>query len=339
MTQSRPPSDSHFHRHDHGAHAHGAVNAANGPGVRRALWWALLLTAGFAVVEAIGGWMAGSLALLSDAGHMVTDVAALGLALFANAIGRRPPSQRASYGYGRAEVLAAFVNAIVMLAVVAAIAIEAVRRLLAPAPVAGGMVLGIAMAGLAVNIACAWLLSRASDSLNARGAMIHVLGDLLGSLAAIIAGGVIVATGWTPIDPILSIVVALLILRSTVQLLKQSAGVLMEGVPTHLDYNAIGNALARLPGVTGVHDLHVWNMTAERAALSAHIVLADGHAWPQTLAGAQRMLARDFAIEHVTLQPDWPAMPPGTKVIPVAALKSVTLPEPDQSHFTFLKLK
>jgi len=302
------------------------MTAANGPGVRRALLLALLLTAGFALVEAIGGWMAGSLALLSDAGHMVTDAAALGLALFANAIGRRPPSQRASYGYGRAEVLAAFVNAIVMLAVVAAIAIEAVRRLLAPTPVAGGMVLGIAIAGLTINVACAWLLSRASGSLNARGAMIHVLGDLLGSLAAIIAGGVIVATGWMPIDPILSMVVSLLILRSTVQLLKQSAGVLMEGVPAHLDYNAIGNALARLPGVTGVHDLHVWNMTAERAALSAHIAMADGSAWPQTLAGAQRMLAQEFAILHVTLQPDWPALQPGRKVIPVSALESVAAP-------------
>jgi cobalt-zinc-cadmium efflux system protein len=281
---------------------------------------ALLLTASFAVIEALGGWIAGSLALLSDAGHMVTDAAALGLALFANSIGRRPPSQRASYGYGRAEVLAAFINAIVMLAVVAAIVVEAVRRLLDPTPVRGALVLGIAAAGLAINIACAWLLSRAPGSLNARGAMIHVLGDLLGSLAAIIAGGVIVATGWMPIDPILSIVVSLLILRSTLQLLKQSAGVLMEGVPTHLDYNAIGKALARLPNVLGVHDLHVWNMTAERAALSAHIVLADGSAWPQTLAGAQRMLAQEFAIEHVTLQPDWPTALPGRKVIPVTAL-------------------
>jgi cobalt-zinc-cadmium efflux system protein len=297
------------------------LSAASAPVVRRALLQALLLTAGFAMVEAVGGWMAGSLALLSDAGHMVTDAAALGLALFANTIGRRPPSQRASYGYGRAEVLAAFVNAIVMLVVVAAIAIEAVRRLLNPTPVVGTMVLGVAVAGLAINIVCAWLLSRASGSLNARGAMIHVMGDLLGSLAAIIAGGVIIATGWMPIDPILSLAVALLILRSTWQLLKQSTGVLMEGVPVHLDYNAIGNALARLPGVTGVHDLHVWNMTAERAALSAHIVMANGHAWPRTLAAAQKMLAKEFSIEHVTLQPDWPAAPAGRKVIPVAAVE------------------
>lgn len=324
-----PPTPSHFHGHDHGEHAHVPSEAASGPKVRRALWLALLLTAGFAVVEAIGGFLAGSLALLSDAGHMVTDVAALGLALFATAIGRRPPSQRASYGYGRAEVLAAFVNAILMLAVVAAIAIEAVRRLLDPTPVAGTMVLGIAIAGLSVNIACAWLLSGNSGSLNARGALIHVLGDLLGSLAAIIAGGVIMATGWMPIDPILSLVVSLLILRSTVRLLRQSTGVLMEGVPGHLDYNAIGQALARLPGVTGVHDLHVWNMTAERTALSAHIALADGTAWPQTLAAAQRMLALQFAIEHVTLQPDWPAVPPGRRVIPVAALESGSARQPD----------
>jgi cobalt-zinc-cadmium efflux system protein len=321
MSLSHPPH-AHSHGHDHGTHAHVAADRSGAPNVRRSLLLALVLTAGFALVEAIGGWLAGSLALMSDAGHMVTDAAALGLALFAHAIGRRPPSLRASYGYGRAEVLAAFVNAIVMLAVVAAIAIEAVRRLLEPAPVRGGMVLGIALAGLAVNIISAWVLSRASGSLNARGAMIHVLGDLLGSLAAIIAGGVILATGWMPIDPILSLAVSLLILRSTLQLLRQSTGVLMEGVPAHLDYNAIGNALARLPGVTGVHDLHVWNMTAEHAALSAHIALIDGGLWPQTLAAAQRMLASEFAIEHVTLQPDWLQTPSGRKVIPVAALES-----------------
>ncbi|HQR11767.1 MAG TPA: cation diffusion facilitator family transporter [Casimicrobiaceae bacterium] len=321
-------SGSHFHGHDHGGHAH-LAEAANGLGVRRALWLALLLTAGFAIIEGIGGWLAGSLALLSDAGHMTTDVAALGLALFANAIGRRPPTLRASYGYGRAEVLAAFVNAIVMLGVVAAIAIEAVRRLLEPTPVAGPMVLGIATAGLLVNIVCAWLLSGSSGSINARGALIHVLGDLLGSLAAIVAGGVIMATGWMPIDPILSLVVSLLILRSTLALLRQSTGVLMEGVPGHLDYNEIGKALARLPGVSGVHDLHVWNMTAERPALSAHISLTNGAAWPQTLARAQRMLAKEFAIEHVTLQPDWPALPAGKKVIPVAARESSLAPDAD----------
>ena len=172
--------------------------------------------------------------------------------------------------------------------VVALIAIEAVRRLLEPAPVAGGV--GDrrrARSGLAVNLVAAWVLSRASGSLNARGALLHVMGDLLGSLAALVAGGVILATGWMPIDPILSLAVALLILRSTWQLLKQSTGVLMEGVPTHLDYDAIGRSLAALPGVADVHDLHIWNMSSEGVALSAHLSLARGDDWLALLAQAQ----------------------------------------------------
>ncbi len=297
-------SHSHDHSHAHAAHA-GHAHAHAGSN-RRALAIALGLTVSFAVVEAIGGWMSGSLALLSDAGHMITDGAALGLALFADFIARRPPSRRATYGYGRAEVLAAFVNAIAMLAVVAAIGIEAVRRLLAPAPVAGGTVVVIAIAGLLVNVAAAWVLSRASGSLNTRGALLHVLGDLLGSLAAVIAGGVIMATGWTPIDPILSIAVALLILRSTWQLLRQSTGVLMEGVPAHLDYEAIGRALAKIPGVADVHDLHVWHIAAEGVALSAHISLVRGDEWLAVLAQAKRILASEFDIRHATLQPTWP---------------------------------
>lgn len=314
----------HDHADDHGSHDHGHGHAshASGGGTRRALVVALVLTGGFAIVEAIGGWMAGSLALLSDAGHMITDAAALGLALFADAVARRPASSRASYGYGRAEVLAAFVNAIAMLAVVALIGIEAARRLLEPAPVAGGVVTVIAIIGLAVNLAAAWVLSRASGSLNTRGALLHVMGDLLGSLAAIVAGGVILATGWTPIDPILSIAVALLILRSTWQLLKQSTGVLMEGVPRHLDFDAIGRSLAALPGVSDVHDLHIWNMSSEGVALSAHLAIARGEDWPALLAQARRMLATDYGIRHCTLQPTWPikgAKRADRRVIPLRA--------------------
>lgn len=303
----------HDHDHDHGAHA------ADGT-TRRALIVALVLTGGFAIVEAIGGWAANSLALLSDAGHMVTDAGSLALALFADAVARRPPSSRASYGYGRAEVLAAFVNAIAMIAVVVFIGIEAVRRLLDPAPVAGGVVTAIALVGLAVNIAAAWMLSRATGSLNARGALLHVMGDLLGSLAALVAGGVILVTGWMPIDPILSIAVALLILRSTWQLLKQSTGVLMEGVPVHLDYDAIGRSLAALPGVADVHDLHVWNMSSEGVAVSAHLSIARGEDWLPILAQAKRILANDYGIRHATLQPTWPvpaAARDDRKVIPV----------------------
>lgn len=300
----------HAHRHEH-SHSHGAASV-------RALWIALVMTAAFAGVEAVAGWFAGSLALISDAGHMVTDSASFVIALIAAVVARRPPSQRASYGYARAEVLAAFVNALAMLALIVWIAVEAVQRLLAPTPVAGGVVMVVAAAGMVVNAMVAWMLARAGGGINARGALLHVVGDLLGSVAALVAGAVVVATGWTPIDPILSLVVALLILRSTLELLRQSIGVLMERVPAHLSYDAIGRALAGIAGVTGVHDLHVWHMSAEQVALSAHVILADGSAWPQVLAAAQRRLAQDFGIEHVTLQPSWPAPPRDGRVIPLA---------------------
>jgi cobalt-zinc-cadmium efflux system protein len=313
MTSSAPRPPSTAATHDYPAHGHGhGHDAAERALATRALWVALVLTAGFAVVEAVGGWLAGSLALISDAGHMATDAAAFIVALIAQRVSRRPPSQSASYGYARAEVLAAFINALAMLGLVVWIAVEAARRLLAPAPVQGTTVMAVAVAGMAVNVVVAWMLSRASGNINARGALLHVFGDLLGSVAALIAGAVVYATGWTPIDPILSVVVALLILRSTWELLQQSSAVLLERVPTHLSYVDIGRALAALPGVTGVHDLHVWHLTAERAALSAHLTLADGRGWPATLATARRLLRERYGIDHVTLQPTWPA--PGPEV-------------------------
>jgi cobalt-zinc-cadmium efflux system protein len=326
------------HRHSHARDARGARDEPPPPAVavahphahvsspddssRQALTHALFLTGAFAVVEAAGGWLAGSLALLSDAGHMFTDTASLALALFAQWIARRPPTRRASYGYARAEVLAAFVNALALLALVTFIAIEAVQRLLAPQPVAGAPVLAVACIGLVVNLVSAWILTRAGASLNARSALLHVLSDALGSVAAIVAGAVIVFTGWTPIDPILSLAVSLLILRSTWQLLAQSTGVLMEGVPAHLSYDEIGRALARVPGVAAVHDLHVWHMTSHRAALSAHVLIREPAEWPQTLAAAQRLLSQRFGIDHVTLQPDWRVPVPGKRVIPVTPVAS-----------------
>ena len=306
------------------AHTHSPLGSD--ASARQALTRALILTGAFALVEAAGGWLAGSLALLSDAGHMLTDTAALGLALFAQWIARRPPSRRASYGYARAEVLAAFINALALLALVVFIAIEAVRRLLAPQPVAGGAVLAIAFVGLVVNLTSAWILARAGASLNARSALLHVLSDLLGSVAAIIAGAVIVFTGWMPIDPILSLAVSLLILRSTWRLLAQSTGVLMEGVPAHLSYEEIGRALARVPGIAAIHDLHVWHMTSDRAALSAHVLIREPAEWPQTLAAAQRLLTERFGIDHVTLQPDWRTPVPGKRVIPVTPVSTEDKP-------------
>jgi cobalt-zinc-cadmium efflux system protein len=250
---------------------------------------------------------------------MATDAAALGLALFAQWVARRPPSPRASYGYARAEVLAAFVNALALLLLVLFIVVEAIARITRPAPVAGGAVLGIAAVGLLVNVATAWMLSRASTSTGARSAMLHVLSDALGSVAAIVAGVVIITTGWTPIDPLLSLLTAVLILRSTWQLLAQTTRVLMEGVPPHLDYHEIGAALTAIRGVTGVHDLHVWLMSAQHAALSAHVTLDAGDDWLRILDEARLMLVTRFAIDHVTLQPSWPAQPPfaDRRVIPI----------------------
>jgi cobalt-zinc-cadmium efflux system protein len=243
----------------------------------------------------------------------------LGLALFAQWVARRPPSPRASYGYARAEVLAAFVNALALLLLVGFIVFEAIARIANPAPVAGGTVLTIASVGLAINLGTAWMLSRAPGSTSAHSALLHVLSDALGSVAAIVAGGVILATGWTPIDPLLSLLTAVLILRSTWQLLAKTTGVLMEGVPAHLDYQAIGVALSEIPGVAGVHDLHVWHMSAQHAALSAHVAIDDGPLWPRVLDEARRMLAARFRIDHVTLQPSWPVRPDfgDRRVIPI----------------------
>ncbi|QDQ26754.1 cation transporter [Chitinimonas arctica] len=286
---------------------------------RRRLLLALLLTAGYALVEAMGGLWSGSLALLSDAGHMVTDAAALGLALFAQMVARRPASTRNSYGYARAEVLGALINSLFMLAMVGWIVFEALGRLMQPKPVNGVGVIAIAVVGLLVNLLAAWLLSNDSHNMNSRAALMHVLGDLLGSVAAILAGLVIWLTGWAPIDPLLSLLVALLILRSTWNLVLQSSHMLMEGVPAHLDLEAIGKALAMLKGVQSVHDLHVWHLGPERVALSAHLIIDVADAWPRLLAAGQAMLAKDYGIDHVTLQPSW-LQPPRGKVISLGAI-------------------
>lgn len=278
----------HGHAHDHGHH----------------LGWALIFTLGFALVEAVGGWWSGSLALLSDAGHMVTDSFSLGLAAFAAWIARRPPSTRHTYGYVRAEIIAALINGLLMLGVVLFIVIEAVQRLRAPQPVAGGWVMAIAAIGLGVNVVVAWVLSHGGEGLNTRAALLHVLGDLLGSVAALLAGGIIYFTGWMPADPILSLVVVALILMSTIRLLKEALHVLMEGVPPSLNLEEVGQAMARVPGVSSVHDLHIWMLASGRVALSAHVDLPDLGAWPGILAETRQMLHDRFDIDHATLQPE-----------------------------------
>jgi cobalt-zinc-cadmium efflux system protein len=268
------------------------------------LLWALALTLGFAVIEALAGWWSGSLALLSDAGHMVTDSASLGLAALAAWLARRPPSARHSYGLGRAEIVAALVNAVFMLAVIVTITVVAIQRLRVPQPISGESVTVVALLGLVVNIVVAWLLARGEKTMNTRAALLHVLGDLLGSIAALLSGIVIWATGWLPIDPLLSLAICVLILVSSLRLLREALHALMEGVPFDLSLNEIGAAMAGVAGVRSVHDLHIWTLSSNRTALSAHLVIDDLARWDGILRDVSSMLDERFEIEHVTLQPE-----------------------------------
>jgi cobalt-zinc-cadmium efflux system protein len=271
----------------------------------RKLMLATALTLGFAGVEAATGWWSGSLALLSDAGHMVTDAAALVIAALAGALARRGPSPKHSYGFGRAQLVAALVNGLFMLAVVAAIIVQAISRLANPVAVHGEAVTAVALVGLLLNIVVAWMLSHGERDLNVRAALLHVMGDLLGSLAALVSGIVVWTTGWFAVDPALSLVIALLIVYSSLKLVREAFHGLMEGVPLHLSLEEIGKAMAGVEGVTSVHDLHIWSLTAERIALSAHVVTGRLENWPETLAGLQALLAQRYDIEHVTLQPEF----------------------------------
>jgi len=290
---------THLHAHLDGDAQHAHFNEHRS---QTALAVALAMTLGFAVVEVVAGFMANSLALISDAGHMVTDAAALGLALMAQLIAKRRPSARYSFGFGRAEALAAFVNGLAMLVVVGWIVFEAVQRFSSPVQVQGRMVLIVAAIGLAVNVLVAWSLSRDKDSMNARAALVHVLGDLLGSVAALIAGGVIMATGWMQIDPILSLLVSLLILKSTIGVLRESFHHLMEGVPDSTDYARIGADLADVRGVLSVHDLHIWEMSPGQPALIGHLEIDDLQQWPQILHNVKAMLLAKHGIDHITIQ-------------------------------------
>jgi cobalt-zinc-cadmium efflux system protein len=297
---------------DHSLHAHKQGDAkhshAKEVSNQNLLLIALVLTLGFSIVEGAAAYYANSLALISDAGHMVTDAAALGLALLAQIISRRPPSPKHSFGFGRAEALAAFVNSIVMLALVVWITVEAISRFYDPHQVDGLTVTVVAAIGLLMNIVVAWVLSRDKKSVNTRAALVHVMGDLLGSVAALIAGVVIQLTGWMPIDAILSILVSLLILKSTISILRESYHFLMEGVPLHIDYLEVGRDLKNVSGVLAVHDLHVWEMTPSFPALIGHIEIERINDWPEIMARINEMLLNKHGIDHVTLQPELAGM-------------------------------
>lgn len=283
--------------HDHHHHHHV-------PSSRSALVGALGLTLGFAAVEFVAGWWASSLALMADAGHMLTDSSALGLAAFAAWMAARPASKRRTWGYGRAEVLAALINGAVMLVLVASIAWHAFERFQTPREISGGTVMAVALLGLAINLLVFFVLSRGERNINIRGALLHVLGDLLGSVAALASGVIILATGWTPIDPILSLLICVLVLIAAVRLLIDSAHVVMEGVPQGIDIDRVRATMTGVSGVEGIHDLHVWQVSSDRVALSAHVEVADLSDWPAILAALNHALLDAHDIDHPTLQPE-----------------------------------
>jgi cobalt-zinc-cadmium efflux system protein len=284
--------------HGHGHH-HGAV------GDTRRLAAALALILGFMAVEVVAGIVAGSLALLSDAAHMLTDAAAIGLSLVAARLAARPARGAMTYGLGRAEILSAQANGVTLLVLAAFVAYEGVRRLVSPPDVDGWLVLVVAVAGVAVNLAAAWVLGRAERrSLNVEGSFQHVLTDLYAFIGTAIAAVVILATGFDRADAIASLAIAVLMVRSGYRLVRASGRVFLEAAPEGLDPNAIGTALAGQPGVVEVHDLHVWEVTSGFPALSAHVLVGrdtDCHAARLTL---ETLLHDRFAIEHTTLQVD-----------------------------------
>ena len=286
-------------RHD--GHGHARSTAASRS--RAALARTLALTCAFLVVELVAAFWTNSLALLADAGHMLTDAGALGLALFATWIAARPPTPAKTYGYYRAEILAALVNALVLLVVAGAIFAEAWQRLRQPSPVLAGPMALVATAGLGVNLAGAWLLHRdAEASLNVRAAYLEVLSDALSSLAALVAAGLVLATGWTGADPLAGVLIALLIVPRTWSLLKQAVNVLLEGTPPHLVLAEIEAAMCAVPGVRRIHDLHVWTLTSGREAMSAHVVVDDVRESDRLLEALHAVLHARFGIDHTTVQ-------------------------------------
>ncbi|MFO1152933.1 MAG: cation diffusion facilitator family transporter [Rhodospirillales bacterium] len=298
----REDDHRHGHDHDHG-HAHGHAEVTTADNERRVLW-ALVITAGFMLAEVVGGLVSGSLALLADAGHMLTDAAALALSWYAFRASRRPSTPRHSYGQHRFQVLAALVNGGVLIGITVWIAVEAARRLLDPVAVMGGPMLVIALLGLAANVA-AFVLLHGGDrrNLNVRGAALHVLGDLLGSVAAIAAAAVILITGWMPIDPILSVLVALLIARSAWVLIGEAWQVLMEAAPRDRDAATLQADLVRsVDGVLDVHHIHLWSLTPEKPLITLHANIAAEADHDLVLRRMQGVLAERHRLLHATIQ-------------------------------------
>lgn len=272
---------------------------------RRALAAALVLTASYTIVEVVGGVLAGSLALLADAVHMLSDNVALAVALVAAWLATKPATPERSFGFKRAEVLAALANGVMLVALAIWIFVEAIVRLRDPGDVLGGWMLAIALVGLAVNIGAGFILSRARrHSLNVEAAFRHVFADLLGSFGVAVAAVVILSTGWVEADPLVSILIGVLILASAWSILRDSTEILLESTPRGIDAEALGRRLVAAPGVVEVHDLHVWTITSGFPALSAHVLVRPGEDCHGRRRELERLLHDEFGIEHTTLQVD-----------------------------------
>lgn len=293
-----------YDRHSDNSEDHSLGRAANGSNLRRVMI-ALVLTGSFMLVEIVGGIISGSLALLADAGHMLTDTMALALAAMAFHVSKRPPGGNLTYGYQRFQILAAFVNGLSLLAIVGWILFEALRRFISPRDVLGETMLVVAAAGLVINLVSFIVLHTGDkENLNIRGAALHVAGDLLGSVAAIVAAIVIIFTGWMPIDPILSVAVAFLILKSAWSLVKRSAHILLEGAPEWLDAATMQERIvARVQGVGEIHHVHVWGLTPQQLMLTMHMSL-EGPVDSQSdvIRNVKAFLKDEYGIGHSTIE-------------------------------------
>jgi cobalt-zinc-cadmium efflux system protein len=300
---------------DHHGHEHHAAPSAPA----RKLWSALLLTAGFMVVEVVAGVLAHSLALLSDAGHMLTDAGALALALVAQRIAERPRTRLYTFGFRRAEILAALVNGAVLGVSAVWVIVEAVRRLHEPPQVHGAWMLAVATMGLAINLLAAWILSRGKESnANVRAALAHVVSDAAGSVAAMAAGVLVVGFGWLRADPVASIAISLLILWGAWRLVRGSMRTLMETTPPGIDLKELETTIAETPGVASVHDLHVWSISEGFPIVSVHVVLDGQNHGVDVVRAVGARLRERHAIEHATVQPE---APPSRDVVPEARLR------------------
>lgn len=302
-------SHGHGHGHSHGhSHGHGALRGERN---KRRLAITLVLAATYMVAEVVGGILTNSLALLADAGHMLSDVGALALSLFAIWIAQRPPTPQHTYGYYRTEILAALANGAALIAVSILIFIEAFERLRDPQPVVGGTMMAIAIGGLLVNLSGLWLLHGGrEESLNIRGAWLHLLTDALGSVGAILGGFLIWRYDWYWADPAVSLAIGVLVIFASWDLLKESVAVLLEGTPAHIDLGAVRAAMLQVEGVAEVHDLHVWTITSGMEAMSGHVVVtaaAEDRPQGEILRDLHRVLHDRFGIDHLTIQTE----PPG----------------------------